>query len=291
MEKHLLTLPPGWRSKSFGKFVSWNWTLVRMLATSGVFEIAETDLPKINLPGVRNANWCVLGVNGKLVGLDTWDSADPLKAYLESEDTACRAAISTLSLIVKIQYFSNPYWDRLRIQCPVPLTSWTIFPTHDFPLGFFTYDADKAHKYLATTTGKNGRFGRQQWIEAGRQIGGFRTKNDFNDKDDRHEFLDILTQCRWGLCLKGAWCAPKNRREVEYSSCAMPLALNYMPSYPFDFAPNEHYLYLEKPQDLITLRDVNPEPYAKASKHIYDNHFSPAGMAKSLIKLVTEKAL
>ena len=37
---------------------------------------------------------------------------------------------------------------------------------------------------------------------------------------------------------------------------------------------------------MAKLRDIDPEKYAKASRDLFKNHFSPVGMAETLIKIV-----
>ena len=59
----------------------------------------------------------------------------------------------------------------------------------------------------------------------------------------------------------------KNRREPEYTSCGMPLALGgYKPNYGFEFKEGIHYFYIDKPEDIEKLKDIDPRPYSEASK-------------------------
>jgi len=45
---------------------------------------------------------------------------------------------------------------------------------------------------------------------------------------------------------------------------------------------------MEKPSDILKLREINPLPFVEASKYLYNNYFSPIGMSRLLIKLVEQ---
>ena len=104
------------------------------------------------------------------------------------------------------------------------------------------------------------------------------------------EYLDILPQTTWSLSLQGisgAHTDGKNRREPECFSCGMPMALNYKPYYPFPFEANKHYVYLEKPEDIVKLNDIDPQPYADASTELYNQYFSVKGASNLFRKICT----
>jgi hypothetical protein len=55
----------------------------------------------------------------------------------------------------------------------------------------------------------------------------------------------------------------------------MPLAMNYEPKYPFPFEPGTHYHKIDKPEDLLTLKSVNPIRYGNQSRILWNNYFRP----------------
>lgn len=279
--KPKLALPLDWES-----FEYWNHTLCRMLVSSGVFEVELKTFPLIRLPGTRNGNFHQMAVNGKVVGVDTWDTRDPLHAYVRQGFFTSAGPCHHLDMVVKIQSaHPDSFWDDVSAAIQIPVRPWTIFPSSFFPLGFFQWK-NKSFKYTSSLTGKNNRFGRQVWVDWCKQTTDFYVKEDYTGKDELEDFKIILQNCKWGTSLSGRRGAFKNRRECEFTSCGMPLAMNYVPSYAFDFIPDRHFVHLQKPEDLAKLRDIDPEPFADASKQLYREHFSPEGMANDLVTMV-----
>ncbi len=66
----------------------------------------------------------------------------------------------------------------------------------------------------------------------------------------------------------------------------MPLALNYQPEFHFPFEPNKHYVYLKHPEDLEKLADLDPRPYAEASRELWETRFKPTAMARDVIAML-----
>ena len=157
-----------------------------------------------------------------------------------------------------------------------------MFSNHTFYLENFQWNANDNHKHDYIITGKPWRH-RVPWIRFAENI--IAGPNNINighgagDASQPHEnlgFYEMLKECKWGLILNGRGCGAKNRREVEFSSLGMPLALNYVPKYPFDFVPNKDFVLLKSPEDLLSLKDIDPEPFAERSKYIYSQFFSPS---------------
>lgn len=272
---------------------SWNNTLHGMLARSGVFAVEFRSVsspnarnryfPNPRVAGARNREWSTFELDGVLIGLDTWDTLSPPADYERAG--LFQDYLRDISLVIKVQHHKCDYWNGFESRNGKKATAWTEMPTHVFPIDnppFRWKAAD--HQYIACVTGQTRRFGRQAWLDwAARQ-------NDFYSKPDRGDSWDVyfktLETCRWGLSLCGRSCAVKNRREVEFSACGMPLALNYCPEYPFDMSPGVDFVFLKGPEDLEQLRHIDPTPFAIASARLFTNHFSPKGAAETLARLI-----
>lgn len=282
--KHKLALHKDWETLQY-----WNKTLCRMLIDSGLFDLELEDQPLIRFPGTRNCNFHQMRINGKMVGVDTWDTNDPLGVYARSgyfkkPDGPC----SHLDLVIKIQSLHNDaHWNKVAAEIGVPIKPWTIFPSSFFPLSFFKWE-EKPFKYTCSMTGKNNRFGRRPWVDWCKTQPDFYTKEDYVSTDKLEDYQEIMKSCKWGISLSGRRGAFKNRRECEVTSCGMPLAMNYEPSYEFEFKAGKHFVLLKKPEDLATLRDIDPKPFAEAATQVYNDHFSPVGMANHLIRMVKD---
>lgn len=275
--RNKLVLPEG-----YDKYQGWNWTLCRMLAASKCFDVSTEIFPHAKFHGARNGNWSLFKINGKLIGLDTWDTLSPTAHY--HGNGFFKDILKDVKMVIKIQYQPNRYWNEFTKDTGIPVSSWTVMPTRDFPLESFQWE-NKKHKWISTVTGKNNRFGRQPWSMWCEKQDDFYSSGEYLVNDKLDSYIDRLKECKWGMILKGKRGAEKNRRECEFTSCGIPLALNYDPYYPFDIKPGVHYVRLNNPEDLATLRDINPEPFAKASRQLYFDHFSSYGMAKTLIKI------
>lgn len=258
-------------------YASWNVTLMRRLAESGVFNVRHANMPRIprKLYGRRSSSLSMFRVDGLLLALDTWDTDGPLSECLErGEFTESMAGVR---MILKIQHRpDNPRWAT----CPVPVTSWGMFPSQEFPLGYFRYDPGYAHKWSCTVNGA-ARFGR----------GAFRVGGRVHASDGKltfAEYFKLLRECRWGVSLKGKRGTDgKNRREVEFSSCGMPLALNYEPCYPFPFRAGKEFFLLTGADSLREMDDTDPRPFREASEAVYERYFSPKGLAGLLLDLLS----
>jgi hypothetical protein len=95
------------------------------------------------------------------------------------------------------------------------------------------------------------------------------------------EYMKYLKDSKFGVILSVR--RDKNTREYEFPSNNIPMALNYMPKYEIPFEPMEHYYYLEKPDDLLKLNDVDATKYSEKSKWLWDNYFRPDKAVEWLI--------
>jgi hypothetical protein len=280
MRKKKLVLPEGFETHN-----GWNWTLTRMLAESKMFDISTERFPYVRVDHARNGNWSMMRLNDVLIGLDTWDTWSPSSSFKDAG--FFNNELKDVNLILKIQYYECEYWNQFQKETGIPVKPWTVMPTKDFPLEAFQWQSGN-HKWISTVTGKNCRFGRQPWTEWCEANNDFYSSGDYVVNDTLEDYIKRLESCKWGIILKGK---PrnhdgKNRRECEFASCGIPMALNYEPTYTFPMVPGQHYVKLEKPEDMATLRDIDPEPFALASRQLYYDHFSAYGIAKTLIDIV-----
>lgn len=280
MRKRKLYLPHG-----CDKHQGWNWTLNRMLINSKLFDVEFKKFPWTRVNGARNRNWTMMELDGVTIGLDTWDTWSPTSNFYESG--FFEKELKHVDLILKIQYYDCKFWDKFQNDTKIKVKPWTVMPTKDFPLGSFKWE-NKKHKWIGTVTGKNNRFGRQPWSEWCEKQTDFYSSGSYLVNDTMEDYINRLKECKWGIILKGKNKNHdgKNRRECEFSSCGMPLALTYKPTYCFDMIPDHHYVLLNKPDDLEKLRYLDPEPYALAASQLYYDHFSAYGASKTLISIV-----
>lgn len=258
----------------------WNRTVLRFLETSQCFEIRYTDFPLLKI-GRRWRCLNLMRLNGHLVLLDTWDRWVSLGLFLKAG--VFRSVLADVELILRLNRRKiDPFVDRFMSETGKPVTSWTMFPDSRFPLGCFQWRPTE-HRFLANLTGCNRRCGRGKWVKAAQDLGDFYVAAE---RESAEQYALTLENCRWGVCLAGV--GDKTRREPEFASCGIPLALNYKPHYPFAFEPDIDYLYLANPPDLNKLKAIDPEPFARRSAELWRDHFSPLGMATSLVRLVEQ---
>ena len=221
------------------------------------------------------------------LGLDSWDSASPTDTLMKLGYFDPKGMLANVRFVLKIQWQPLPLWDELFAKTGIPVTPWTIFPSREFPLEAFQYDPTAKHIYTGAINGVM-RYGRTDYRNMAQKHQDFYVSIGSKD-DTMDEYLNILRACRWGISLCGKRGTDgKNRREIEYVSCGMPLALNYCPHYPFPFFPERDFILLKSPDDLLRLRDTDPAPFAEASRQVYRDHWSPVGMSRTLIQLVDQ---
>lgn len=277
-------------SKGYEKLTGWNWTLTKMLTKSKMFNVKVKHFPHKSIKGARNSNWSQMILDGVYIGLDTWDTYSPTSNYYSEGYFHNDGIYKNLDLLIKIQYYPCDYWSHFIKDTGIPVKPWVVMPTKDFPLEKFQWNPNRRHKWVTTVTGKNCRFGRQPWTEWCDQNKDFYSSGSYIVNDTLDDYIKRLKDCKWGMILKGKRKNHdgKNRRECEFTSCGIPLAMNYVPHYPFEMEPGKQFVLLNSPEELASLRDIDPKPYAQASRQLYYDHFSAYGIAKTLIKLVEE---
>lgn len=258
----------------------WNRTLLASLIQSGFFEVRYADFPMFRL-GRRWRCLNLLRVNGHLVLLDTWDRSVTLGQFLRAG--VFREALANVKLVLRINKRADDLFvKQFFSETGIPVSAWTMFPDSQFPLEQFSW-RPAGHEWQANLTGCNRRCGRGRWVKSAQKLGGFYIASE---RESHAQYALSLQNCRWGVCLNGM--GDKTRREPEFASCGMPLALNYRPHYPFRFEPGLDFLFLETPADLVRLNDTDPAPFAARSRALWAERFSPRGMASTLLELVAE---
>jgi len=280
-----------------GIYNKWTYRTIQKLIDGGLFEVKYEDFPEFNVREVVGKRHSFIGfvkLNNVLIGIDVWDGPHPtsdIAEYLMDSDF-----YSKTKIIFKIQYRPNHQVSSLKTfkeKTGIILSNWTMFHGAVFPLSYFKWDNNESHKYLTYISGKR----RDNWINVYRdskEIATFDNSGYTKVKKNRpkvtnEDYLKVVRECKWGLSLMGKRVGHmdcKNRREVEFSSCGMPLILNYTPEYPFPFEKNKHYVYINKPEDLINIRDIDPIPYHEASIETYDKYFSDKGSSQVFLDLV-----
>lgn len=260
--------------------------LKRNIINSGIFDVAYDDLPISDVKYRRKEEgFSIAIINGVKIIIDANGGCHNIKAMYE--DGAFDREFFDVRVIVKTQYKPCPFWNLLR-QKGFKIVSWIMWSTDNFPLECFKWHL-KDFKYTASCAGgpnSNKRWGRPPYIKW------CESQNDFHTQRQKvNDFVEVLKQCKWGLILQGGNrynCDGKNTREVEYASCGMPMVLNYIPNYEYEFEPDKHFLYLEHPDDLQKLRYLDPKPFAKKSLELWNNYLKPKSAGEYLIKLIYE---
>lgn len=248
-----------------------NRFLIESLVKSEVFRIREVEFPQLPIGRRFHKNLNYLRLENCLMAVDTWDGAWPAVSE--------HPLFDALDLLLKIEYRPAEIWRDVERRHGLQVSAWTMFGYTDFPVGYFRWQPE-GHRYLYAFSGDQKR-PKRKWLQRFRQQGA-----PVYEIQSVQEYLPLLSQMRWGVILqgkKGEWCDGKNRREHAYTSLGMPLALNYQPHYPYPMRPGIDYVFLEDPDDLDKLKDIDPRPFAEASRRLWRELFSPEGMARQLL--------
>ena len=259
------------------QLTDWNRMLLQSLAESGEFDISYTELPHTSSTRRFRKNFHFMRLDGVMIGVDTWDFALPT--------TSGDPILNYADLLLKIEYRPYSIWEGVEQRHQARVSAWTMFGYECFPTESFQWNARNRHKHLCVFSGHQKR-SKRRWLKF------MRAQNwPVYGKQSVADYMELICNMRWGVILQGRageHCDGKNRREHAYTSLGMPLALNYQPHYPFPMNAGEHYVYLKDPEDLLSLQDIDPAPYAEASRQLWVDHFSPIGMARTLKALIVQ---
>lgn len=258
----------------------WGNYITQQLINSGKYEVNFEEFPSFQGLGRRRGSLKPMKLDGNMVMIDDWDFAHPT-SRLDEAFFDQNPFYRDIKLILKIQYSrrDEPAYP------PIPIEPFLIFPRSTFKLGVF--DWKPGGDYIAAFSGKVWR-NRRAWIKHMESMSAFHLVVGNPNPSVQEPYYDTLRRCTWGLILKGKGNGGKNRRETEYLSCGMPIALNYKPEYPFPFEPGVDYVYLEKPEDLDSLYKIDPIPFSERSRLNYENYFSPQGIVETFEKLTSK---
>lgn len=252
----------------------WNRTLCRALVESGQFSSIETENMPMRTIGRRWRHYHQFKLDGVPFALDTWDG-DSTLINMRAE-----GVIDDVRAIVKISAgLNSELHKQITAETGIPIIPWIMFPDGLFPLASFQWEP-RTKAYQGCLAGSMRRGGRKRWASYADTIGGYYTA----PRLPMEEYVKLLQSCRWGIALAGV--SDKTRREPEYISCGMPLALAYEPNYPFPFKAGVHYHRLHEPSDLDALPDINPKPFAAYSEWLWHTYFKPRAAAKLLLNLL-----
>jgi len=261
-------------------------SLMRALEYSGEFDISRVKLVEVPTKYRRKEEGFSLAIiNGVTVAFDANGGCYNIESMYN--DGLFNTIFKDVRYIIKTQYHPHKFWDELQKETGITVISWIMWSTLNFPMGCFKWDPNRNFKFIATCAGgpnSNRRWGRPKYIQWC-----LNDKSFHHHRTNVHEFSKVLEECKWGLILQGGNkynCDGKNTREIEYSSCGMPLALNYIPHYEYDFIPDKHFLYLKSPNDLERLKTEDPRPYARESAKLWDNYLKPQSAGKYLKRLM-----
>lgn len=225
------------------------------------------------MPVFKGQHLIPFQMNDRQFFIDDWDYHYPTSSLINSSipDHYLQDIRPT---ILKIQYHTNDknLYDQLYEKYKIKVEPFIIFPNTTFNLEFETWKYNDNIEYLCFHSGRVWGRERGAWVDYLNKCNLKIPKIDSPGLPEK-EFENLLLKTKWGLILKGKGVG-KNRREIEYISIGMPLALNYQPQYPFPYNANEHYVYLEKPSDIEKLVDIDPKPYAEKSMEIYNKYYS-----------------
>ena len=254
----------------------WNRTLCKFLADSGAFaDVQYAELPMTQI-GRRWRHYHPFKINDVPFALDTWDGDSTLTNMYQA------GVMTQVRAIIKVAAGrDDPYHAKLTEITGVPILPWVMFPDSLFPLEAFQWQ-DGVKAYQGCLAGSTRRGGRRNWHAAADAKGGWYTSPRLPMAD----YVACLADCQWGVALAGV--GNKTRREPEYMSCGMPLALAYEPYYPFPFIAGEHYYRLYEPADLELLSHLSAATFAKASAHLWQTYFKPAAAARLLVSLLAK---
>lgn len=286
-------------SRKYHKNDMWGRNLLYHLSNNLNINVEMVRYPLPSIPIYRgNRNFTPFIYDDIIFIIDDWDHASPTCFLLNNPDIP-KFYLNNNTCILKIQYCNSEInnYNEIYKQTNIKILPFTMFANRSFDLENFKWDVNHKHKFNFIFTGKPWR-NRLSWINFAQTnkeklLCGMDFSNgagDSNINSSNTSFYDILKDTRWGVILKGKGCGAKNRREVEFSSLGMPLALNYIPNYPFSFIPNEDFILLESPEDLLKLKDIDPAPFAERSSIIYNEYFSPSNGVLNSLNLVHKMA-
>lgn len=267
------------------KFI-WGSYIIEQIIQSNIFKVKH--LPPREIAGSKReySNLLEFYIDDVHYLLDDWDYDHPT-SLLNDSFFQNNPFLRDVTCILKLQFHQNTLSNNFKIikQYSLNILPFTFFSNHSVKLSSFLWE-NKSFKYLTHFTGKPWKFRKPFLNYLTNQSDCFVQAGTF--PLEYNEWVNIVKDSRWGLILHGKGEGKKNRREVEYMSWGVPLALTYKPIYYFPFKENIDYIYIESPSDIDKLRDIDPIPFHERSLYNYKTFFSPIGMSNLLKKIHLE---
>lgn len=232
-------------------------------------------------------------VNGKIIWIDAWDYEHPCGQYIKGIGPAL-----DIHCIIKIQYKNEKFPGPRQ----VPMYPWMMFHTDQ------TSWLQKCQNYkkIYDSTKKKYDIGfsghlwncRRKWVNALKEI-----PNTYCEAwtskarpGSTKEYIQKMSEWKALACFqgkKGRYTDGKNRREVECACLGIPLVLNYKPTYLNPLLPNEHYIYVKKPEGLqIQLEKLKDEKSTKEmvirAREWWDDNCSEKGICTTFMQIMKE---
>lgn len=267
-----LTIDSNWTNHHF-----FNKKFCELLLKSNLFDVTIAPLeenlkvasvalhPRVN----RLGSLTFIKIDGKTVAINTWAKEQYLSRYLKAK------------LGIKID--ACLVWDREE-EISKELSGVPCYPLLNFPVftelvEFCKWEEERHDALTMFSSGCHSmtNMKREKWHHF---MNSMPDTINFKVKAPLEQYMQAIRRMTWGLIISIH--NFKNTREYEFSSCGIPLAMNYQPRYPFPFEPGVHYVKLETPEDLLKLRDINPKPYHEASRYLWNECLCPSAMVRYL---------
>jgi len=107
------------------------------------------------------------------------------------------------------------------------------------------------------------------------------------------EFMHYMLSSQYGIVLPGRSTGvtdSKNRREIDYMMMRKPLMISYKPYYYDPLIPGKHYIFVDEKtnfKDIPKLYNINE--MVQNAYEWYQNNATPSGIAKSFLKIMSDK--
>lgn len=281
----------------------WCFGLRDTLALSNFWGLAEVKeintVPTLKSQVSTHSNKAFFAIiNNNLIMIDVWEYDAPslLWMYGEGKDFPVK-------LILAIQAKQGVDYSQLPgVTRKVPVRPWTMF--HTDQISWFEELPERRRlvesSFKMFTTGFSGRAWRNRtpWI-AELKKHSWAVCSPWPTRatpDTTNEYVARTASWKTCLGLRGKSSRnfeAKNRREPECMGLGIPLVLNYMPYYPDPMIPGQHFIYLEKPEDIATLPDKTKDLSSMISEaRVYwEKNFSLRGVCESFFRVCRQEDL
>lgn len=264
---------------------SFNEAYHEILIRSGLFNVIKKEMDeytefieisKLIFNRHKFGGVSFIKINGKLIVLDTSFEKSKTLKLIET------GIFKKYKLSLYVKYEPDDEISSL-IGCKV--INWVMFPANFSVVNNFKWSTEN-HKHLATlASGRNSLkiLGRKPWFNKAQEHPDLFMTYVCCDPT---QYFESLKYSKFGIILSIR--RDKNTREYEFISNYTPMALNYCPVYPFSFEKDIHYKYLDNPDDLLSLKYIDPKPFSHKSKQLWNDYFRPDKAAALLLSNLSQ---